>query len=313
MDQPTSSWMQSVKQGRHIFIYSVGGRSRSTFLQRIINSSKRVFLLGEHHYLIDNLCDSIWTMLLINKALGIEAAGVDLPSYPWMKHVKDSHTNFNLAIAENAHDKWYPNAMGEMTTSIELASLAVGELLHPFIEGYERFGFKEIRLKSINVLNVLKWIFPNAVFLFVFRQPEEQWNSISQFSKSFEYSRSLTKFSEEYLHLANSYISFHQQNPEACLFVGEDTLLSPAAIESLLNQLGIHTFERNLLQEKVGSSPSPKSRYPIVHLYREAKTDLRRRFASQAFRKQGLFEVYEQLRQLDYSRTVTTAKVYQSI
>jgi Sulfotransferase family len=308
MDHTTSPWLQSVKQGRHIFIYSVGGRSRSTFLQRIINSSKSVFVLGEHHYLIDNLCNSIWTMLLINKALGLEGAGIDLPSHAWMKHVKDSHTNFKLAIAENAHDKWYPNAMGEMTTSIELASLAVGELLHPFIEGYDRFGFKEIRLKSINTLKVLKWIFPNAVFLFVFRQPDDQWSSISRFSKSFEYSQSLTKFSEEYLYLASSYISFYEQNPEACIFAGEETLLSPDAIESLLRKLDIHTYERSLLKEKVGSSPVFKSRYPIVHFYRELRTHWRRQLAWQSFQKHGLFEIYEQLKRLDYSRTTAGVK-----
>jgi Sulfotransferase family len=304
MDQTISPWLQSVKQGKHIFIYSVGGRSRSTFLQRVINSSKSVFVLGEHHYLIDNLCDSIWTMLLINKALGIESADVDLPRHPWMKHVKDSHTNFKLAIAENAHDKWYPNAMGEMTTSIELASLAVAELFHPFIAGYDRFGFKEIRLKSINTLNVLKWIFPNAVFLFVYRQPDDQWHSISRFSKSFEYSQSLTKFAEEYLHLANSYISFYEQNPERCLFVGEDTLLSPHAIEALLRQLDIGTYEGSLLKEKVGSSPSLKSRYPIVHFYRGLRSAWRRQLARQTFQRQGLLDTYEQLRQLDYSRAM---------
>lgn len=302
MHQNTVSWFQDIKDNRHVFIYSVCGRSRSTFLQRLINSSKSVSILGEHHYLIDDLCDAIWTMLLINKALGIESEEISLPSYSWMKHVQDSHTNFSLAIAEGAHDKWYPNAMGEMTNSIELVSLAIGELLHPFLEQYERFGFKEIRLKNINVLKILNWLFPNAIFIFVFREPDEQWNSISQFSQSFDYSQSLAKFSAEYKHLATSYMEFYKENSHSCLFVGEDTLLNSEAVESMLHSLDIYNFEKNLLTKKIGSSSFLKSQYHFVHLYRELKANFRQSIASWYFKKQGLFEIHNQLKQLEHSR-----------
>lgn len=301
MNLNTSSWFQNVKNNKHIFIYSVCGRSRSTFLQRIINSSNQAFILGEHHYLIDTLCNSIWTMMLINKALGINYEGINLPNYSWMRHIKNSNKNLHLAVAENSHDKWYPNAMGEMTNSVKLVSIAIGELLRPFIDGCDRFGFKEIRLNDINVLNVLKWIFPNAIFVFVFRRPDEQWASISQFSGHFDYSHSLRKFSDEYKRLATFYIDFHNQNPHSCLFVNEKTLLNLDSLEAMLKQIDIDSFQKTLLKEKVGASLSTKSRYFIMRLYGKLTSQAKRNIINLNIKKQGLFDIYNQLEKLEYS------------
>lgn len=240
--------------------------------------------------------------MLINQALGIDTEGIDLPAYPWMKHIKDSHTNLQLAITENSHDKWYPNAMGTMTHSIELVSRSIAELLRPFVDGYDRFGFKEIRLKNIHVLDVLKWIFPNACFIFVFRKPDAQWSSIARFSKNFEYSNSFNEFLNEYQRLASLYIEFYHKNPESCLFVGENNLLQLDTLEAVLQQINIKHFDRTLLHEQVGLSPSVKSRYFLMRSYRALSKRAESSIVYSTLKKQGIFDVYAQLEQLEYKK-----------
>lgn len=295
----SSDWFNSTKNNKHIFIYSVCGRSRSTLLQRVINSSNEVSIFGEHHYLIDRLCGSLWTMMLINKALDINVDNIELPEYSWMKHIKESNFNFKQSFIHNSHNRWYPNAMEDMSQSIHLVSLSIAELFHPLVEKCQRYGFKEIRLENIDTLNILKWIFPESVFLFVFRSPDTQWNSISQFYKTFDYSRSLGYFCQEYSRLASLYLEFYDNNSDSCIFVGEETLLNLDKLKALLTQLNISSFDTSLLKQSVGSSHSSNSSFGLKRLYKYSKSSFRERTAHFFLKRKNVFSIYEKLRLLE--------------
>jgi hypothetical protein len=300
LDETTFEWFQNIRENKHIFVYSVCGRSRSTFLQRLLNSSGDVLILGEHHYIIDDICRVIWAMLLVNKSLGIDDSTIDVPTYPWMTYVKKSHDNLCEALESNSHQNaWYPNAMTAMTLPLQSLLLTVALIFKPLLEDCPRFGLKEIRLSNIKTLHMLKWIFPNSLFVFVYRQPSEQWVSINNFLGKFEYSSSAKQFSKEYVRLSQAFREFHESHPDSSFFVSDKTLLDEASLKQIFEKIEINQFDGGLAKVKTGSSKLFESRYYLVRACRSRLNWLKSQYLKFLFWQTGAYSAYSAMLDLE--------------
>lgn len=188
-------YYESVKGKEHVFLYSVAGRSSSTAFQRILNSSNKVWIWGEQNKLIDH------TVFLIN----------EMRKHNANERVKDSLSMLEVSFGQNKHLQFYPNAIGNLDSNIALISSSISNLLKPKAEAIDRFGFKDIDPVSIKTIEYLKEIFPQSIFIFCFRDPMEQWPSVSKL-KWFPYSGKLSLFLDEYIRISDIYLEYADKN-----------------------------------------------------------------------------------------------------
>lgn len=136
-----------------VFLLAAGWRSGSTLLQRLICSSGDIVMWGEplgEAAIIPKLADS----------LSVFSAG-------WPP---DSYVANDLSLRGFA-DNWIANVTPPIP-SLRLAHRALLEqwLAEPAdkIYGKARWGLKEVRL-TIEHARYLKWLYPNARFVFIYR------------------------------------------------------------------------------------------------------------------------------------------------
>jgi Sulfotransferase family len=157
-----------------VFIFSAGWRSGSTLLQRLVMSSGSIIVWGEPYGragLIDNLSRSIAsitdnypnTQWFIDEILSDRTSSSDLAGewianlYPEIHYLLESHTAFLLNLFEKPAQA----------------------------RGIDRWGLKEVRLTIDNAI-YLKWLFPKAKFLFLYRNP---YNCYASFQGFYWYKR----------------------------------------------------------------------------------------------------------------------------
>lgn len=229
---------EKVKDLQHIFIYSVWGRTGSTALQRILNSSKKVVIYGEPHYIIDLILETIYK--LNNETL--------------------FGTHYQLleeAVRSGRHDKFYANALGNRVNTQKTLAEAVATLLKtPPQAETQRCGYKEIRIKDIQILEYLKKLFPNSIILFVFREPADQWGSILQTINWWKYEiPNLKVFLQEYKRISDIYIEFAQKN-NTSYFIRNSQLKSLENIAKLIELCNLKSFDKNLVDDKLTKTPN---------------------------------------------------------
>lgn len=228
-----------IKNNEHVFVYAVCGRSSSTALQRILNSSNEVCIYGEPHYVVDKL---------LNALHYIEEMSQGKIDNIYKPQIKSQSLLFSESFKFNKHNEPYPNAIGNWDYSI---SLLYNSFIHMFqpLNDIKRFGFKEIRLQNSVVLNMLKKMFRNAYFVFLFKDPLFQWNSIknAKQEKFWSYASDVKLFVDEYVRLSNLYINF--QNDRT--FWIENTLLyKEENVSKFLEKINIHNFDREIINDR---------------------------------------------------------------
>ncbi|MEM9155385.1 MAG: sulfotransferase [Cyanobacteria bacterium P01_F01_bin.33] len=146
------------------FIFSAGWRSGSTLLQRLVMSDNQTMIWGEsykHCNIIKNFSNSLkainkdypeerWFLSEIEKHGSVQLEDLFIANlYPEVKYFKKAHQNFLLdLLAEPARERNYP-----------------------------RWGLKEVRLNVDDAI-YLKWLFPKAKFLFLYRNPYKAYISL---------------------------------------------------------------------------------------------------------------------------------------
>src|SRR4028118_1588321 len=152
-----------------VFIFSAGWRSGSTLLQRLVMWSGSIIVWGEPYG---------------------RAGLIDYLSSP-IKAITDTYPAAEWFINENFSDKtsvsslageWIANLYPDINWLIE-SHLAF--LLNFFEKpakerGILRWGLKEVRL-TIDHAIYLKWLFPRAKFLFLYRNPYNAYGSYQGF------------------------------------------------------------------------------------------------------------------------------------
>lgn len=141
-----------------VFILAAGWRSGSTLLQRLVCSSGEVLVWGEPYGRAGLI------PALTRSAMALR------DDWPAEHHFSDDY--------ERIQDKWIANLYpppAALRGGIE--SLLETLYAQPAKDaGFQRFGLKEVRLQALDA-RLLSWIYPDARFLFLVRNPWDAWSS----------------------------------------------------------------------------------------------------------------------------------------
>jgi hypothetical protein len=151
--------LHSPNQTAPIFVFSAGWRSGSTFLQRWIMTAENVMVWGEpycHAGLIQSLAGQL------------KAFTRDWPMEEFFPH-GDEHA-LSQAWVANLYPS-PPDFMNAHIAFLEKLFLEPARVL-----GRNRWGLKEVTL-AVDHARYLRWLFPNARFLFLCRDPYDAYGS----------------------------------------------------------------------------------------------------------------------------------------
>jgi hypothetical protein len=171
LDTIASRWpeLSSPSEADPVFILAAGWRTGSTFLQRILMSSGGTFIWGEPYRHAD--------------VVGAMARQVAAFNDKWPM------TKFFLERFEAGEltGQWianlYPRMDDFMAAHIRYFECLLAEPARKF--DVARWGFKEIAL-NIGHARYLKWLFPRAKFLFLYRNPYHAWRSYYHWRNFYE-------------------------------------------------------------------------------------------------------------------------------
>jgi hypothetical protein len=231
------SYYNKVKNEKHVFIFCVAGRSSSTAFQRIINSSNEVWIWGERHHIIDN------TISLISQIKELQNN----------VNVKDSLIKMHESYKNNKHIHFYPNAIGNLDTTIDVLTASIANQLKPWTKKIRRFGYKEIDIKNIQTLYHLNEVFPNCIFLFCFRNPILQWVSIQKKLAWFPNCKKLESFLDVYYQISNIYLEF-ASNRNLISFIENTDLQDRTKIERIIRYANISQIDSKLINTTINSA-----------------------------------------------------------
>ncbi len=158
------SGVKSSCDSQPIFIFSAGWRSGSTLLQRLLMSSGQVLIWGEpysHNGLIDHL------------SFPLKGITDIFPRDPWFAHSNVSNT-------ESLMNDFTANLYPDINYLINSHTSFILNLFEKPAQdnGIERWGIKEVRL-TIDHAFYLNWLFPQAKFIFLYRNPYDAYRSYS--------------------------------------------------------------------------------------------------------------------------------------
>tara|TARA_Y100000588_G_scaffold395177_1_gene520864 strand:+ start:10809 stop:11330 length:522 start_codon:yes stop_codon:yes gene_type:complete len=136
----------------------------------------------------------------------------------------------------------------ECSDSVKHSIVALLKPLH----GGLRFGFKDIEVGSEDTLESLLQLFPKSKFVFLFREPGSQFQSV-QAQAYWDYSKSIVSFIEKYVSLSDLYIQFHKKNRTG-IFLENTSLHDPKKVDLLLRKLSISSYDKTLIGDNLFST-----------------------------------------------------------
>ncbi|WP_036382855.1 sulfotransferase [Muricauda sp. MAR_2010_75] len=219
---------------KHIFIFGVGGRCSSTAMQRILNSSNEVCIWGEQQYIIDDI------LCIIKR----------VDKFSQDSTVIEDNKIFHQCLRSKNH--LYPHYpfMMSMGNLSELRKKLIEAIIYNLKapNGIVRFGFKDIRIRDIATLVSLREIFENSKFIFLFRNPINQWVSVNHY-KWWEYGHKLEDFLEEYQNISKIMLEYSEKYKNYAFF--ENTSIqNEQELGKLLDFLNIKEVDNQVVQKK---------------------------------------------------------------
>lgn len=224
-----------------IFLLSAGWRSGSTLLQRLVMSDKRVLIWGEPY----DECGPIQAMADTLKAFR--------PGWPPAEYYYDGTPPGQLT------GNWIANLF-PAPESLWRAHRAFHDNLFstPATQaGATRWGIKEVRL-GIDHARYLRWLYPHARFVLLYRHPLEAYRSYCRYGRSWYDifpDRPIftpTAFGMHWRRLIEGYLN-GAESIGAMLLRYEDLIGPKPPLAELDAYLGIQT-DHAVLGKKVGSS-----------------------------------------------------------
>lgn len=152
--------LRSAETCEPIFILSAGWRTGSTFLQRLIMSGDEAFIWGEpyrHTALVDSLASQLraFTGAWPKDTYFADHCHAAASNSAWIANMYPSMSDF-LA----AHVAYFERLFGQPVQASQSG----------------RWGMKEIAL-TVDHACYLRWLFPKARFLFLYRNPYDAYRS----------------------------------------------------------------------------------------------------------------------------------------
>ena len=228
-----------------VFLLAGGGRTGSTLIQRLILSSRRVLMWGEHGgVLIPQLRHLVGsTHAYITKADG-----------------NQMRENF---VAQG-HGTWVANMNPEMSYYQSGCRAFLDQSLGAAARamGYERWGFKEIRYGRTGAL-VLQELFPDASFILLVRDPVHCLKSIkgtNWYAKDFQ--ASPVKFLNAWTRINAELAEVRPHLKHCCFIRYEDAISNPQKITEEISrtiQIPFSAFDLSTFDKILRGSPSPPS------------------------------------------------------
>lgn len=222
-----------------IFLLSAGWRSGSTMLQRLIMSDPGVLIWGEPY----DECGLVQALAECMKAFRL--------GWPPQDYFYDG-TPPNQLTGE-----WIANlfpALADWRTGQR--ALFDAMFAQPARRsGASRWGIKEVRLTAGHCA-YLRWLYPNARFVFLYRDPLAAYRSYSQYGRSWYNTFpdnpvfTPTSFGRHWRHLMEGYLR-DAESLGALLVRYEDLVTGQSTVEELESHLGL-TLVRSVLHSKVG-------------------------------------------------------------
>lgn len=150
-----------------VFLLSAGWRSGSTLLQRLVMSDTRVFVWGEPY----DHCGVVQSLAETLKAF--------TPDWP------DSNYYYNGTPIEQLSGRWiadmYPSLSDLRHGHRALFNAMFAEPAKA--AGASRWGIKEVRW-GVEHAAYLRWLYPRARFLFIYRNPKDAYQSYCRYGRS---------------------------------------------------------------------------------------------------------------------------------
>ena len=148
-------------EGVPIFVLG-SGRSGTTLLQKLLNSTNEIIIWGEHGGFLKQIADSYF--------LSTENPEIIEQIFHQNPRSKDPNLNFNELKLKKIGYCWM-NWYGKKDV-IENFSGFVESFFKPERLAKQHWGFKEIRYgMEDRVIEMLAELFPTALFLFIVRDP----------------------------------------------------------------------------------------------------------------------------------------------
>lgn len=243
----------NITHSKNVFIYGVCGRSSSTALQRILNSSDEIFIFGEHHQVIEKLVNCYFHFSEIDHERQAKE----------FKKLIDSFEN-------KLHTSFYANATNNMLPIQAEIKEVILKLLQPPLP-YSRIGYKEISVVDSLSLRKIQRFFPNSYFIFLFRNPLKQWGSVGYLKSFWDYSKSLDAFLREYARVATIYLN----TPINYSFFLENTSIRDEdKMNQIIKMVEIEKFDSSLLGKTISTT----------NQYKVSRLEKARIMSSKAFR-----------------------------
>ena len=220
-----------------IFILSAGWRSGSTLLQRLICSSQEVVVWGEAYA----RCELVQRLASSTRALST--------TYP-------SNDHFTAIESADLKDMWIANLFPPAQDLKASYRAALDALLSrpASRSGFSRFGLKEVRLDADHG-KFLQWIYPDARFFCLVRNPWEAWRSARGLALYLHWPdqpvNDPATFARHWLRLVESFASWRDE--AVFFFRYEDLIQSPNAAKAVAHHARLGQIDRTVLNQVVGS------------------------------------------------------------
>ena len=231
-----------------VFIFSAGWRSGSTLLQRLIISSQQIAIWGE----------PLGEAAVIPRLAATTAALYG--GWP-----KDSFFDTDPSF-ESLSSKWIANLTPPIPALMNSYRAFLDEwLAQPAYKRYQvnRWGLKEVRL-TIHHARWLKWLYPNAKFLFICRSPFNSYSSWRGHRWGGQwpnyYSWSPISFTRHWKLLTDGFIDGYKELGGRFIRF-EDLVSGNFDLDDLARYLEINGLDPTVLNHRV-ASPDP-SRYKV--------------------------------------------------
>ena len=224
-----------------IFLLSAGWRSGSTLLQRLIMSDSRVLIWGEPY----DECGMIQALADSMKAFRAD--------WPPAEYYYDGTPPADLS------GNWIANLFPSLE-DLRKAHRAFFDTMFSLPAkhgGATRWGIKEVRLSSEHA-HYLRWLYPKAKFVFLYRNPLDAYRSYARYGRSWydlfpnKPMFTPTAFGRHWRQLMQGYLS-DAKKLDALLVRYEDLIGERPPLEEIDAYLGIRT-NHAILGAKVGSS-----------------------------------------------------------
>ena len=258
-----------------IFLLSAGWRSGSTLLQRLIMSDRNVLIWGEPY----DECGLIQHIAEASKAFR--------PGWPRADYFYDGTPIGQLS------GNWVANLFPALE-NWRMAQRALFDTLFAqpaAAAGASRWGIKEVRL-SVEHCHYLRWLYPKARFVFLYRDPLDAYRSYCSFGRNwydtFPDRPVFTPhaFGKHWRTLMDGFLR-DAVALDALLVRYEDLITDIRTVDTLETHLGI-SIDRSILKLKVRNSgnvkANPAGKRPKVQVTAFEKWLLRRTVSPTAAR-----------------------------